>query len=141
MAKNAIIAEPSPDMGSASGILTWIYISLSNVLSFGKICSNRILLSDPALLSEAILARSTFQKPSTSTTRGAFAELNNEMLLGAAELLRNETAVGILHSIKLPEKSESDHYLPVSTRESECSTMCYSQMSSCFYSAAARDPK
>jgi hypothetical protein len=141
VAKNAIIVKPSPDLSSASGILSWLYGNLANVLSTGRICSNRILLSDPVLPPEARLARSTFQKPSTSTTHGPLAELNNEMLLAAAELLRNETVAGILHSIILPEKNAYDYLLPVSTRESKCSTMCYSQMSSCFYSAAARDPK
>jgi hypothetical protein len=35
-----------------------------------------------------------------------FLDINKDMLLAVAELLRNDTAVGILHSIKLPEKTQ-----------------------------------
>ena len=59
------------------------------------------------------------EKPGTS--KNELLDMNEEMLLAVAELLQNDTAVGILHSIKLPEKTEFDMFLP--PRDGKCVTM------------------
>jgi hypothetical protein len=59
------------------------------------------------------------EKPRTS--KNEVLDMNKEVLLAVAELLRNDTAVGILHSLKFPEKTEFDMILP--PRDGKCATM------------------
>jgi hypothetical protein len=114
-------------MDHAGAILAWLYGNVMGQLDTGRICADpvgekplsprRSSMSNPVPPPETGPARSVFQKPSTRKSKLEILDIQNEMLLGVAELLRNETARGILHSVKLPEKTEYDNMLPVSTRE------------------------
>jgi hypothetical protein len=55
------------------------------------------------------------------TSKNEFLDMIKEVLLAVAELFRNDTAVGILHSMKLPEKTEFDMILP--PHDGKCVTM------------------
>jgi hypothetical protein len=76
-------------------------------------------LSSSVLPLERLPPQPVFQKPRMSENK--FLDLTKEVLLATAELLRNETDVGILHSIKLPEKTEFDNFLP--PPDGKCVTM------------------
>ena len=64
-------------------------------------------------------ARSVSQKPDKRKSKLEILDVQNEMLLATVELLRNDTARGILHSIDLPKESEYENMLPLSERESK----------------------
>jgi hypothetical protein len=56
-----------------------------------------------------------------SSPKNDYLDLTKEVLLATAELLRDETNVGILHSMKLPEKTEFNKLLP--PPDGKCVTM------------------
>jgi len=101
------------DMDSAAGVVAWMYAYGLGMLDAGRPCS----------------LRNMGQKPYASSQN--MTELNSDMLVGVAELLRNKTATDILHSIPLPKNTtEVMRLLPGDTfmdaaglQRSEASTM------------------
>jgi hypothetical protein len=72
------------DFNSAGGIILWLATHSWELFIHGRVCSSENNGLMPLAGNDEVI------------------ELNNDMLQGLAELLRNETAANILHSIKLP---------------------------------------
>src|ERR1700691_6276456 len=98
------------DFDHAGAILGWLYGNVMGQLDTGRLCPEPARQSSPV--------RSVAQKPNKSKSKLEILEFQNEVLLATVELLQNETARGILHSIELPKDSETEQYLNISTRES-----------------------
>jgi hypothetical protein len=116
------------NMNTAGGILIWLYLDANRLLVTGRICapgpgkekrltSMKHDQSDPAYPLEDPSARLEYQKPYGDKDKFDELELNTDMLFGIAEILRNETARDILHSIKMPEKTEFDGLVPPRDRK------------------------
>jgi hypothetical protein len=104
-----------------------MYSNVMGQLDTGRLCPEpkqaairQSSLSNPKLHTEAGPVRSVSQKPNRSKSKLEILDFQNEVLLATVELLRNETARGILHSIELPQNSETEMYLNVTMRESKC---------------------
>jgi hypothetical protein len=107
-----------------------MYGNVMGQLDAGRICPEpkgaappairQSSLSNPELHPDAGTVRSVSQKPNKSQSKLEILEFQNEVLLATVEMLRNETARGILHSIELPKDSEYEQYLNISTRQSTC---------------------
>jgi hypothetical protein len=90
-------------MGSAGGVVAFAGANAMSDLSSGRHCSP------------------DGTGPKASAGKNYKLELNNDMLLGIAELLRNETARNILHSIKLLERPR-ENLMPSSN--GKCTADC-----------------
>jgi hypothetical protein len=114
-------------MEHAGAILGWLYGNVMGQLDTGRVCPEhkgqqpeRTRQRTPSHAARTPgTARTVSQEPDRRKGKLEILEIQNEMLLATGELLRNETARGILHSIELPKKSEYDDYLPLKTRESK----------------------
>ena len=124
-------------MEHASGILGWLYLHWAQQLVIGG-CPveaktsppKGYRLSNPVLHTESRLAGSVFQEPRKNESW--LAEMNSAMLLAVSELLRNETAVGVLHSTKLSLNKNYNTGFP--GRDGKCINMSYSPTSNCLSS-------
>jgi hypothetical protein len=82
-------ATRSPtDFSSAEGVVLWLNLNAMQHVNTGRFCNPDY---------------PDIRGPKPYAGKNDFLELNTAMLLGVAELLRNETARNILHSIKLAE--------------------------------------
>jgi len=125
-------------MEHVSGILFLLYGNMVHETVSGGRCANPAeaktsppkgyRLSNPALHITARLGGSVFQKPDARKNEPETLDVNSAMLLAVAELLRNETVVGILHSINVSENPKHDNVPP--GRDGKCITMPYSLMCS-----------
>jgi hypothetical protein len=113
------------DFDHAGAILGWMYGNVMGQLDTGRLCAEPKQAGSPTGRPSRIpepelrpgLVRSVSQKPNRSKSKLEILEFQNEMLLATAELLRNETARGILHSINLPKSSEYEQYMNTTTRQ------------------------